>query len=586
MKLSLRIAFDAACFLSVVCLFSSNVHAQERLFNAFPAGARSPTMTFETSRTISGHQGTDDVLAFRLSVYGTPSENMPLLVQVHEWGGSFQRQEDIATYAPDEYDFLMLYFQYVPSSGNEDDWWFGTHWDGECHMWAHHAVMDIVREAIDTTLAPDRLSGATVDRNRVYVFGHSIGGTGAWQLGIRNPDVFAAFHAHSGFARFTPPNGAFEELFSDRIVGAEADGVILRDPHSDAYPARDYSDLAWWLTSYADPSLDTPFAFITAGTGDDAVPIASGGDLMRPVLESQRRGFHYNRHDGGHAADAFIQLNWMWNLRLDQSFLALTNSSTDTGAGNDAAILSWTPSSIVDERGRYEVLLVGDGTADVTPRRLQRFEVVPLASYRYWIDTDSGEGELVSADQYGLLTIPSISGGHRLIIEPDEPPPWEEAEPQGDAPDWGSDAGAHDLIDEPHGDLVGDDMDRDVSSDGSLDTDMGVDVQDDDLSQDAPDTDEGGTDTADAGADSPNEQPGVGLSVDDDQQNPRSGSDQNGACQQAGSQPSGTQLVAVIAAFFVVRRRPMRRVVSDASPGKTLCPREPMSPRRARTMKE
>ena len=393
------------------------------------AEGRKPAKTYEEDRTIEGHKGESTTLSFRLSLYGEASENMPMLVQVHEWGGHYQRQEDLASYVPKQYSFVMLYFQYKPSTGNEDDWWFGTMWDGVCRMWAHKAVMKIVREAVNTSLVPDHLPGATIDKNRVYMFGHSIGGTGAWQLGVRNPDVFAAMHAHAGFARFTSPVGPFERQFADEITGRPDDNVQIKTDDGKSYPIRDYCSLAWWLTNCKGPAYETPFINITAGTADDVVLAVSGGDLMVPVLDKQKRGFFYHRHNGGHSEDCFVQMNWMWNFRLNQSFLAFTNRKGygitpdatipmgTPGGINDLTKFGWDPDSIVDEPNQYQVKLTGEGTADVTLRRLQKFKATPNGSYQYWLDKKDGPGTPLTADEHGLLTVPAVSGAHLLIVE-------------------------------------------------------------------------------------------------------------------------------------------------------------------------
>ncbi len=406
------------------------------IFNryAYSNPTRSPAKTYEEDRVVTGHQGASTTLAFRLSLYGAAGQKMPLLVQVHEWGGDFARMEDLASYIPAEYEFVMLYFQFKPSAENETNWWFGTHWGGICRMWAHEAVMKIVREVISGTLVNSQL-GAGIDFNRVYLFGHSIGGTGTWQLGTRNPDVFAAIHAHSGFARFTPPAGHFEDQFVNDIVGGPSEGVTIWDAVGTSYSARDYSNLVWWLSNYRDSAFETPFINITAGTEDEIVPAASGGDLMRPALDSQKRGFFYYRHSGGHSAVAFVQMNWMWNFRLNQSFLAFTSRSGygiapdqtvspwvsggyAAGGINNLYEFGWDPDTIVDEMGQYRVQLTGSGTADVTLRRLQAFKVNAGATYRYWLDTKSGAGTPVTADADGLLTIPAVSGPRLLMIEP------------------------------------------------------------------------------------------------------------------------------------------------------------------------
>ena len=405
----------------VLLLFSGAVHGAG-IFNEYQYsdGNYRPATTYEEDRLLSGNAGNPETLSFRLSRYGSAAANMPLLVQVHEWGGNFARMEDIASYVPGEYEFVMLYFQYKPSSGNEDDWWFGTHWGGVCRMWAHEAVMDIVREAVSTSLIPDNLPGVTIDPNRVYLFGHSIGGTGAWQLGVRNPDVFAAVHAHSGFARFTPPVGPFQVQFEDDIVGAPGDGITIVGDDALSYPARDYSNLAWWLTNYRDPGWETTFMNFTAGTADDVVPAASGGDLMQPVLADQRRGYYYYRHGGGHSDDCFVQMNWMWNFRLNQSFLDLSN--------HDVFQVYWEPGSITDTPELYEIAIRTTGastTADATPRRLQSFIISPGSSYD-WENRRASDNGLVAsgtvtADANGLITVAGFSvspGGNRLRVWP------------------------------------------------------------------------------------------------------------------------------------------------------------------------
>ncbi|MCP4687621.1 MAG: prolyl oligopeptidase family serine peptidase, partial [Desulfobacterales bacterium] len=390
------------------------------LINSYEAGDRQPTQRYEEDRTIAGDQGESTILSFRLALYGAPGADLPLVVQVHSWGNNFAGQEDIARWSPETYNFMMLYFQYKPSTGNEDDWWFGTHWDGECRMWAHEAIMAIVREVISGSVIPNNFTGVSIDANRVYMFGHSIGGAGAWQLGLRNPDVFAAVHAHAGFARFTPPVGPFQEQFEMDIVGTESEGVVITGDDGSDYPARSYSDLSWWLRNYKDASDETPFVFATHGTADDTVPAASGGDLMQTVMDGEKRGCSYFRHPGGHSDEDFIRLNWMWNFRKNQSFLSFTNRSgygvdlSTNGVINDLTAFYWDPDTIVDRAGRYEVQINGSGTADATLRRLQNFNTSPNSSYRFWLNQKTGAGALVQTGADGVLTIPAVPGGSLL----------------------------------------------------------------------------------------------------------------------------------------------------------------------------
>ncbi len=46
---------------------------------------------------------------------------------------------------------------------------------------------------------------------------------------------------------------------------------------------------------------------------------------MAAVLDEQKRGYFFHRHDGGHSSACFVELNWMWSFRRNRSFLAFTN---------------------------------------------------------------------------------------------------------------------------------------------------------------------------------------------------------------------------------------------------------------------
>jgi pimeloyl-ACP methyl ester carboxylesterase len=410
---------------------AGQAHARGMINTEPVSGNRTPAVVYEENRTIVGDLGQAETLSFRLSRYGAASANMPVLVQVHEWGGDYARMEGIASYEPSAYSYVMLSFQYKPSSGNEDDWWFGTGWNAETRTWALEAVAGIIAEAQQPGFVDTRLAGVSADANRFYLFGHSIGGTGAWQLGLRHPEFFAAIHTHAGFARFTPPSGLFQAQFEADIVGGPAENWIIR-AGGVSYPARTYTDLSWWLPNVLGAAAETPFVFITHGLTDDAVPAASGGDLMAPVLDAARRGYSYLRTAGGHSADTFVQLNWMWNFRRNQSHLVFTNRSgygvglNQYGTINDLAALSWDPDTISDTADSYQVTLVGSGTADVTLRRLQNLPHAPGQGYTYWVNDTGTTGTHITADANGLVTLPGRSGGQRLIIVRDGgtiPPP-------------------------------------------------------------------------------------------------------------------------------------------------------------------
>ena len=42
-----------------------------------------------------------------------------------------------------------------------------------------------------------------IDAERIYLYGHSMGGRGSWYIGLRKPDLFAAVAAFAGRNRST-----------------------------------------------------------------------------------------------------------------------------------------------------------------------------------------------------------------------------------------------------------------------------------------------------------------------------------------------------------------------------------------------
>lgn len=408
------------------------VTTEDEIFNRYHYvdGTNHPVASYQTQRTIPGDNGGLMTLAFRLNHYGTAKQNIPLVVQVHEWGGDFDRMEEVASYCPTEYAYVMLSFQFIPSMINESCWWYGTHWSGELHTWAMDAIVSIINETLNTALVGNLDPQITLDPDRVYLFGHSIGGTGAFQVALRNPELFAAVHAHSGFTFFTPGDDVFRPLFETEIVGTAAENVQIGTP-SGNLNAREYTDLVYYLEHYYDNSVPLPFLSMTAGTADELIDPSYGADRLVNVMDDLKQGFFYHRHNGEHSEDCFMQLNWLFNFRKNQSYLVFTNRSgygiaagQTVGMGtwegyvsggiNDLYEMGWDPSSITDIVSEYSVQLYGSGTADCTLRNLQNFLVTPATQYRYSVN--NGAVNNVMSDEEGLLTIENCSGGDFLKV--------------------------------------------------------------------------------------------------------------------------------------------------------------------------
>lgn len=158
------------------------------------------------------------------------------------------------------------------------------------------------------------------------------------------------------------------------------------------------------------------------------------------AMETYRHGgtFYWDQrtHSGTGDWDPMFGLSYLRRYRRSQSWPALSHCSLDDDPGN-GGVASGTPvgqinafvewdTSLADYPDRWEVKLrlrdltltpgvraaPESATVDVTPRRLQRFVVTPLAMYAWSIrrlsDNVQVADGLVSADALGLVTVPTV----------------------------------------------------------------------------------------------------------------------------------------------------------------------------------
>lgn len=378
--------------------------------------------------------------AYRVAAYGPrPTGPIPLLVQLHEWVEEDEQQlvrpEEIAYYEDERTSFAMLYFEHAPA--DEDypppffNWWWGDVREGRPSNWTEERLLDRVHWTIDHLHEQEGFEGVAIDPDRVYVMGHSMGGTGAIRFGSRHPEVFAALFAHNGYAEVDDV-GLYAEMFAG-MLGERGSGLQTVGDDGNLYDAWDYFSVSWWLIEHHGRAFDPPFLFIHNGGADEVISAENTVHLVEE-LEAGGYGFMYSFCPTcQHSDEVFAHLEWMLDLRRDQSYPAFSNNGANAGRSyhpgsfsgsmwNDRAELWFDPESILDEPAHYEVELTAPSpvTADVTLRRLQSFTVAPGGSYRFWTDGQTGEGQLVAADGDGLLTIPQVQAPCTLIVEPAE----------------------------------------------------------------------------------------------------------------------------------------------------------------------
>ncbi|HEX9019332.1 MAG TPA: alpha/beta hydrolase-fold protein, partial [Anaerolineaceae bacterium] len=318
--------------------------------------------------------------------------------------------------------------------------------------------------------------GPPVDKQRVYLFGHSMGGTGSLAFAERYPNVFAAIYSGQPVTNFRETPGVTEPWPAILAVkwGPQALNlpIAIFAPHHWAdrlkkYNGRgvyDWENLTSAFNTAADPGRAAdemvPFG-IDHGTADDSVQFPSQGQPLYPLLNASPRAWAGAISDKKHEWSVFgwpladfAMLNkipfWGFSVIRDEtvpgfSHLSGNETSAPTAPTTYNQTVLWSASwnawdgAPIDTatRWRMSFCAVAAGsqdcnqpgaapvTVDITPRRLQHFKVTPGAQY-FWQVHALENGQLVArgtltASADGLLTIPAVAispAGVRLEIQP------------------------------------------------------------------------------------------------------------------------------------------------------------------------
>ncbi|OGJ88166.1 MAG: hypothetical protein A2487_13605 [Candidatus Raymondbacteria bacterium RifOxyC12_full_50_8] len=382
-----------------------------------------------------------DTMLYRIVIFAKTEDinnpdslkNLPLAVLFHPWGGGFSTMEASGGYCKDGEPFVMLEFALWDSDNpdttidgrNTNNWYWGNVYQGRSYPWFHNAVIDVINMIKHDTSIIFNAVKATIDTNRIYASGHSIGGTATNQIAIKHPEIFAAYYAHAGWTVYDGSAG-FDGAF-ENMVGAPEDHILIEGNADQLYlgltgfdyEAINYTNLGWYFGktgddwNYRDPSFPTPYAYFQNGDVDD--PPAQGRNLY-PALEFSKRGYTYYEHDGGHSGYKRPFMDVCRHFRKDQSFLAFTNRNYDDSRyKNNIEVHGWDHTTIIDSASYYEVTLTGVGTADVTLHRLQKLQHGSGSTYALRLNgivTDT-----ITTDEYGLITIPQVADNAHIRID-------------------------------------------------------------------------------------------------------------------------------------------------------------------------
>ncbi len=305
------------------------------------------------------------------------------------------------------------------------DWWVAYH--------EKHGISKDFREGMTRDYTARRLFAfldwaATkweIDRNRVFVTGASMGGSGAGMLAVRYPERFAYALSSVGVhiaAKSPQFRGSYEG-----VCGKVDQGV----PHESGLKSFEYLDNAFLLRR--DPVRSLPFISFANGKNDGAIGWAQAVEFAR-ALQETRQPHLFTWGQGGHGervhvptakggGDGGPELKGTLDLRLDRSLPAFTRCSLDgdPGSGDPAdgdskgqfnRYLRWDPLDVVDEPGRWELSAylidaapAEDCAVDVTPRRCRAF--LPKPGERFAWKNGGQTGEAV-ADAHGLVTLEKV----------------------------------------------------------------------------------------------------------------------------------------------------------------------------------
>ena len=321
----------------------------------------------------------------------------PLHVVLHSAGCSGDVALDRAFKHPDWFHYMGLEDQvilYLDCRKNRNDWWWGAHSirkEKEKYADAYSPAEKRVLTTIEWVIQTYK-----IDRNRVYLSGISMGGSGSLGIGMRRGDIFAAVNV-------AVPAGI--EHIEHRMFGK---GVP--DPPI--------------LVNFSAPNDNW--------SKDQEKLIAYFKDRKFPLVFAWGPHGHQSSVAGYHPA---AQLFPWRSIRKNEAYPVFSNASTDknypgfknaTGgdeSGQIGAFFRWE--TITDTPGNFQIDLRLVNKTELRPalkaeidlpntaqtavsfRRLQSFRTEAGQSYQWSL---SREGETLQsgaakADEAGLLTI-------------------------------------------------------------------------------------------------------------------------------------------------------------------------------------
>ncbi len=399
-----------------------------------------------------------------------PTVSYPLCFDLHCWGCRYN--PTLAGGSPFGLPVIMV----QPDDAGKT-WWFGfskTHqyraqwpdanWflptdpalSGPIVNYTEQRVLKIIDDL-------DQVGGYNYDKNRVYFWGNSMGGTGVLTLASRYPDIIAAGYGSLPVTNFEVSHWNFEcaVMWGPTWLDLPVEIVGKHATHLQNYAGQSIWDWQNTQKQMRDRQADEMAYLCTAhGDADNYVEWWNQGQPWYDQMQDSMRrgGSGWTQNMGGHDWMGFkgTGLNWgwlpntgdQWKFRKDESFPAFTRFSGNSWTNHNLNIQYAAPSNgsfpgtITDTPVEWAIslkladhpafastfnMLFDSAWVDVTPRRLQNFVVEPGKNYKWaWSEEATGavlaEG-IFAPDAHKLLTVPQIlvkNAPRRLRIVPDD----------------------------------------------------------------------------------------------------------------------------------------------------------------------
>ena len=345
--------------------------------------------------------------AVALPVNYNPKKKYPLFVELH----AYQESHKYAMESQYGWQVIQLFpSDPGPQVGARHSWWFGYAADHDYRRGGNGPTRGNIENFTEQRVMraiEQQARLLSIDVNRIYGAGNSMGASGLLALAIRYGSVLTGIYANEPMTNYQSNPQFSEELV--QLWGAKSLNLPVVNRGLFSNPIRNVRVGVWdWMNHQQQlvQRRGTNIAFLMTlhGKQDRIIDWQTQGRPFVQALNQAKVGFTARYEDVGHTWVGFSAVieslfgfgydeHFPYKYPRDLSFPGISRASGSgplqpAASGADAYNMNieWaTPhnrfgSGIVDKSNRYEITLrsmSGRQTADITPRRTRQFKPVP-----------------------------------------------------------------------------------------------------------------------------------------------------------------------------------------------------------------